>query len=152
MTSLDDAAYAFATLLEELGLEYASDTTQPRFVVPTERGHGIVVELLDIDAGDATVPCAVLILPVLRSIGTPTAEAAQAAVSESASMLIGKLIVDGSRQTVEVRHEIPVVDLTASALSVVLGALSTHSAASERLELVFGGERGPSYDELLDGA
>lgn len=152
MTDREEAAYAFSKLLEELELEYASDTSQLRFVVPTASGHGIAVEFVEIEVEDPVVSCAVLILPLLRGIDPPTTDAIRLALHETMNMLIGKLVLDDANGTLEVRHEVPLVDLAAGELSVILGALSTHSAASERLELVFGGQPGPMYEDLLAGA
>lgn len=152
MDDHEEVAYTFSTLLEELELEYASDASQPRFVIPTESGHGIVVEFVEISGTDQSASCAVLILPLLRDIDPPTTDAIRIALRDTMTMLIGKLVLDEANRTLEVRHEVPVNGLAASALSVILGALSTHSAAAERLELTFGGRSGPTYEDLLAGA
>lgn len=152
MSRLDDARYAFSKLLEELALEYATDSAAARYVIPTSAGMAIAAEFVELESEAEAEACVVLVLPLLRRVSSDiTTEAATAVFAEGNSMLLGKLVVDLDYGVVEVRHELIVSSLSARTLGMVLGALSTHSLVAERLELLLGGELGPSYDEMLDG-
>lgn len=136
-------------LLDELGVEYAFDDDAPRFVMPTESGPGIVAELVELPVGE----CVVLILPLLQGLPSPVPpEAMRLALVEQAHMLFGKVVYDEDAGVLELRHELLLPGLDAARLGVSLSALSQHAALGEQLEGAFGGESGPSYADLLEGA
>lgn len=149
------AATALATiaslrpLLDDLGVEYVEAEDGSFVAVATEHNGAIVCELLELEFG----ACVLLSLPLLRAVHEPPSSAAlAAAMQEQAQMVFTKIIHDGAARIVELRHELLLDGLDAGRLSVAMSALAASSTSQERLELLFGGIRGPNIEDIAGDA
>lgn len=148
----EDARYEFSRLLEENELEYATDKAADRFIVPTASGLGIVVEFFILDIDDRQAVCAALIMPLLFDVLEGSLDALAFLSHENGEITFGRFIVSPARGVLEARWDLLCDTLDSTALLFYLGALSQHATQLERLEQLFGGSIGPTYDALLGGA